>query len=61
MRTLRVSDAAERLGMTPSKIHLLVRRGDLELKPAETGFFEVTAESIERYLASALRRARRLI
>lgn len=49
MDTLPVSEAAERLGMTPSKIHLLVRRGDLELTPAETGMFEVTADSIDRY------------
>ncbi len=49
MRTLPVSIVAERLGMTPSKIHLLVRRGDLELTPAETGLFEVTTDSIDRY------------
>ncbi len=49
MRTLPVSIVAERLGMTPSKIHLLVRGGDLELTPAETGLFEVTTASIDRY------------
>lgn len=49
MDTLPVAEAAERLGMTPSKVHLLVRRGDLELTPAETGLFEVTEESLSRY------------
>ncbi len=55
MDTLPVAEAAERLGMTPSKIHLLVRRGDLELTPAETGLFEVTADSLTRYRDSTQR------
>lgn len=49
MHTLPVSEVAERLGMTSSKVHLLVRRGDLELTPADTGLFEVTTESLDRY------------
>ncbi|WP_436794397.1 hypothetical protein [Actinospongicola halichondriae] len=57
MHTLPVSKAAERLGMTSSKIHLLVRRGDLELTPAETGMFEVTADSIDRYSETSSERA----
>ncbi len=54
--TTSVAETAHRLRVTSAHVHLLVRRGDLELTMADNGLFEVTADSLRTYLERPWRR-----
>lgn len=54
--TTPVADVAARLGVSPAHVHLLVRRGDLELAEAENGLFQVTDASLRAHLDATNRR-----